>query len=653
MVNGDAAAKPEGLAAAAESVQRLAGEVHALGWICFGARSEAGDWDLYLCRPDGSRQRNLTGTPDQNEFAPQFSRDGQRLLYRRIPRSETVNGNHYGEQGQLMMARCDGRNPELLGEPGEFPWATWGPDGRQVACLSVLGIALVDVARREVVRTLNRRGFFQQIVWSPNGRWLVGVANSYGTGWSVARLELANGEARALNRVDCCTPDWFPDAQSVIFSWRPPGQKGNGGQGWTQLWAVDAEGANRHRRLVYGEDGRHVYGGHVSPDGRYVLFTGNVEEDGDPGRAGAPMGLMRLRDAPIIGGDSPELRALHAGARNGPVLRLPAGWEPCWTSNELWSATILDPSPASRSSPSQTSTAMLATELRGRGWLAFSAKTATGDWDLFAMRPDGSARRPLTNTREYNEAGVRFSPDGTRLLYYRLPRDEAVDNNTYGTFELVLAQADGSGVEVFGTRYPWASWGPGGRELACLTSQGIQVIDVKTRAVVRRFPRKGMISQLGWSPDGQRMVGTANGLGQFWNIGVLDVPTGEIHAVSETERYNCTPDWCADSEQVVYARGIVPNVAGHAEIWVASADGRTRRRLYAEAGHHLYGACASPDGQYVLYTRSVEDLGRVPDIEMAVIRWPAASDAEAPGGVVRLDLGPGWEPHWTAKEIQP
>jgi hypothetical protein len=53
------------------------------------------------------------------------------------------------------------------------------------------------------------------------------------------------------------------------------------------------------RQLVYGEDGRHVYGGHVSPDGRYVLFTGNMQEDGDPANGGAPMGLMRLRDAPI------------------------------------------------------------------------------------------------------------------------------------------------------------------------------------------------------------------------------------------------------------------------------------------------------------------------------------------------------------------
>jgi hypothetical protein len=46
------------------------------------------------------------------------------------------------------------------------------------------------------------------------------------------------------------------------------------------------------------------------------------------------MGLMRLIDGPIIGGDSTELRVLHPGAKNGPVLELPAGWEPCWTFSE-------------------------------------------------------------------------------------------------------------------------------------------------------------------------------------------------------------------------------------------------------------------------------------------------------------------------------
>ncbi len=316
-----------------EAVQQLASEVRGKGWICYSARSEKGDWDLFVCRPDGSERRNLTGTPNTSEFAPQFSRDGRKLLYRRMPRNEVLDRNRHGEQGELVLANSDGSDSLAFGKTGDFTWASWSPDARQIACLSIKGVFFADVESRQIIRNLPRRGMFQQLTWSPDGQWLVGVANAFGAGWSIARMEITNGLANAINTVDCCTPDWFPDSRQVMFSWRPPGQKANNGYGWTQLWRADAEG--RSRQLVYGEDGRHVYGGHVSPDGKYALFTGNQEEDGDPDHAGAPMGLLRLSDGPMIGGESRELRALHPKVNAGPVLPLPTGWEPCWTFAEI------------------------------------------------------------------------------------------------------------------------------------------------------------------------------------------------------------------------------------------------------------------------------------------------------------------------------
>jgi Tol biopolymer transport system component len=321
-----------------DSLLSLASEVHPKGWIVFPARSEQGDWDLFLMRPDGSNRRPLTRTPGWNEAAPQFSRDGQKLLFRRLKRSEKIEGNRYGEQGSLVVMNTDGTAEKVLGGDGELPWASWSPDGREFATLSIKGISFVDPTTGQPRRTFPRKGFFQQLTWSPNGKWLVGVANSFGTGWSIARMNAESGEVSAVNTVDCCTPDWFPNGHSVIFSWRPPGQKSNRGVGWTQLWRADSDGKNRE--LVYGEDGRHIYGGHISPDGKYALFTGNPEEDGDPQHAGAPMGLVRLSDTPIIGGPSPELRARHPNARSGPVLVLPNGWEPCWTFSEIPAVTI-------------------------------------------------------------------------------------------------------------------------------------------------------------------------------------------------------------------------------------------------------------------------------------------------------------------------
>ena len=305
----------------------------------------------------------------------------------------------------------------------------------------------------------------------------------------------------------------------------------------------------------------------------------------------------------------------------------------------------------------------LSAELHDKGWIAYSAQTTHGDWDLFLMRPDGSERRPLTTTPDFNEAGVRFSPDGTRILYYRMSKTNAVDNNTYGTFDLVLADSNGSNPVVFGPNFPWASWGPDGRQLACLLPSGIQIVDVATRKTVRTLPRQGIVQQLGWAPDGHAFIGTANGLGQFWNIGCLPDAPGKITAISETDRYNCTPDWCPDSRHIVYSRGIIPKQGGRAELWIANNDGTERKMLYAEEGRHIYGAGPAPDAKYLLFTRSVEDLGAVGKSQttMAVIRWPDTPMIGEDSPTLfkqypnakpahRLDLGPGWEPHWTHSE---
>jgi hypothetical protein len=88
--------------------------------------------------------------------------------------------------------------------------------------------------------------------------------------------------------------------------------------------------------------------------------------------------------------------------------------------------------------------------------------------------------------------------------------------------------------------------------------------------------------------------------------------------------------------------------------------------LYAEAGRHIYGGAASPDASYLIFSRSVADLGKVDHAKttIALIRYkdtPMLGDDDealrkayprAKRGT-RLDLGNGWEPHWTAAELPP
>ncbi|MFO0889469.1 MAG: hypothetical protein U0790_10065 [Isosphaeraceae bacterium] len=305
--------------------------------------------------------------------------------------------------------------------------------------------------------------------------------------------------------------------------------------------------------------------------------------------------------------------------------------------------------------------AALAAEVREKGWIVYSAPSGGGDWDLFLMRPDGSDRVNITRTPDFSEAAGRFSPDGKRLLYYRMPRSEPLDNNKYGTHELVIANADGTAPEVLGDAFTWASWSPDGSQLACLTRQGIQFIELATRRTLRRLNRRGMVEQLFWSPDGKWLVGTANGLGEHWAIGRMDALTGELNRVSDGNCFNCTPDWFPNSRQVVYSKGH-PLTEGWAQLWMAEADGQGKRMLYGEIGRHVYGGLISPDGRHVLFTRSREDLGQVDNAqtEMALIRLADTPVVAGSDGVLHrqypgarngpvLELSHGWEPHWTAR----
>lgn len=319
---------------------QLAAELRSKGWIAYSAMSDQDDWDLFLIRPDGAGRQNITKSPESHELGPRFSPNGQKILFRRLSKTTKVNHNTWGTLGQLMVANADGTKAEALGGEGELPWATWSPEGSQLACLTKTGIEIRDLASRKILRKIDRQGIYQQLSWSPDGQWLTGPANTYGESWTVVRMNAATGKVNPVSKFQNCTPDWFPDSKRLIYSSRPADQGDDGGlsqasgqkpqYGWTQLWMANGDGS--HRQLIYGEDGRHVYGGDISPDGKYVLFT---TESKDGGMVDAFIHVMRLADAPTIAGKSPALRKRHPHTKDGPVLRLALGWEPHWSYRNI------------------------------------------------------------------------------------------------------------------------------------------------------------------------------------------------------------------------------------------------------------------------------------------------------------------------------
>ena len=315
-----------------EPAKALADEVKGKGWIIHCARAENGTWDLFISRPDGSARKNVTGTKDFEEAAPRWSPDGKQLLYRRIKAGAVIDHDKWGFQGQLMIAGADGSDAKPFGGEREFPWASWSPDGKQIVCLEPKGIMVYDFQAKQLVRQMPRQGIYQQLYWSPDGKYFCGVANTKEM-WTIVRVNAETGELNAVREFQNCAPDWSPDSEHLIFSSRPGDQ---GGYGWTQLWMAKGDGTEA--RLVYGEDGFHIYGGALSPDGKYVLLSKCPDDGGGAEKTGAPIYIVRFADTPMITGKSEALRKIHPQTKDGPMLYLANGWEPHWTYAEIGAA---------------------------------------------------------------------------------------------------------------------------------------------------------------------------------------------------------------------------------------------------------------------------------------------------------------------------
>ncbi len=341
---------PQGPEITDPKVAALAKEVADKGWIAFGFLNKRGDMDLFVMRPNGTELRRMTDTPEYHEGGPRFSPDGKKIIYRRIKKFAKVHHNDWGFQGRLILADADGSNPVPLGADGKLAWASWSPDGKRIGCLTRKGVEIIDLATKKVVRKIPRKGIYQQLFWSPDGKWFCGVTNCYGEMWTVARLNAETGEINPLHKFDPrsggdgshgpkrrargaeCTPDWFPDGKCVLFSHKP--FFGKETKTWTQLWMADGDGTRS--RMVFGQERRHLYGGLISPDGKYVLFS-RVWLDGAAGLlTGRRMGLIRFGDVPQIGPRSEDLRKQFPDAKEAVILDLPVGWEPDWTYTDIF-----------------------------------------------------------------------------------------------------------------------------------------------------------------------------------------------------------------------------------------------------------------------------------------------------------------------------
>ncbi len=129
--------------------------------------------DIAVIRTDGTGFRNLTRSPDANEWGPVWSPDGRRIAY-----SSDENG-----MPQLFVMDADGSNARQLSDVwGEYP--NWSPNGSRISFASSMGgstpfgdpdydVFVIDADGSDETNLTTAPDSNEGYpTWSPDGEWI-------------------------------------------------------------------------------------------------------------------------------------------------------------------------------------------------------------------------------------------------------------------------------------------------------------------------------------------------------------------------------------------------------------------------------------------------------------------------------------------------